>query len=103
MTARRTIATCSSCSKKHWADEPPTCACGDPPPPDIPIDDFIVGEIKAALDAAPDAASVNATARHYTADVERMKRSRDPYHRTMVIQIRNLVIYRLKGLKEGWG
>ena len=54
------------------------------------IDDWTVGEIKDALRAAPDSASLNATARHYARQVNELATSKDKGHRVMAIQIKNL-------------
>lgn len=53
-------------------------------------DDWIVDEIKDALRAAPDIASVNATVRHFAKNVLAMERSRVELDRDMAAQIKNL-------------
>lgn len=57
-------------------------------------DDVDVEEIKNAIRAAPDNASVTAAASHYAVDIAALKMSRKAHHKTMAIQIQNLGRYR---------
>ena len=67
------------------------------------IDDFIVDEIKDALRAAPDNASVTATMDHFTPNIAALYRSRDAHHRVMHKHILNLASYRRDCIAKGWG
>lgn len=58
------------------------------------LDDFIVDEIKGALDACKTLHEVTATANHYTPHVKAMQASKSQYYRTMAIQIREMVKYK---------
>lgn len=64
------------------------------------IDDWIVTEIKDALNAAPTIADVNDVVRHFAANVAALEQSETPEHRTMAIQIKNLAQYRRQTIRQ---
>ncbi|KQI67977.1 hypothetical protein AN189_12930 [Loktanella sp. 3ANDIMAR09] len=64
-------------------------------------DDWIVDDIKSALNRCNSVAEVNATARHFAKDVRDLELSPKETDRTMAIQIRNLAAYRRKMISEG--
>ena len=59
-------------------------------------DDFIVDEIKGALQRCETIHQVNATAVQYKRDVMALANSQSRHNRTMAIQIKNLADYRRK-------